>query len=195
MANNYINKVVFGSTTLLDVSQDTVAASNLLSGYTAHGKDGTVTGECTYDADTTTSSAPGASEILTGKEAWANGSKIVGTMPNRGAVSGTISSLSTPYSVQAGYHDGSGTVGIDSTESAKIIASNIKSGVEILGVTGSYAGEAVSAGAGSGTPSVSAQTILPSSISKDYFSQFTIAAIPYAETATTGTSGYTATIG
>lgn len=35
-----ISKVVFGSDTLIDISGDSVAASALLSGYTAHGADG-----------------------------------------------------------------------------------------------------------------------------------------------------------
>ena len=38
-----------------------------------------------------------------------------------------------------------GNVSIDSTEQAKIIAGNIKSGVTILGVEGSYSGEGVTA--------------------------------------------------
>ena len=38
--------------------------------------------------------------------------------------------------INAGYHNGSGKVSISSTEQAKIIASNIKKGVSILGVTG-----------------------------------------------------------
>lgn len=195
MANNYINKVVFGSQTLLDVSQDTVTSSNLLSGATAHGPNGPVTGACTYDADTTTQTPASASEILTGKEAYANGSKVTGTMPNRGAVSGTISSKNTPYSVPAGYHDGSGTVGLDSTEAAKLIPGNIKAGVTLFSVEGEYTGEAISVQSDkTATPSTSSQTILPDT-GYDYLSQVVVAAIPYSETATTGTTGYTATIG
>ena len=41
MANNqYVNKVIYGSNTLIDLSQDTVAAGNMLSGYTAHDASG-----------------------------------------------------------------------------------------------------------------------------------------------------------
>ena len=48
-----ISKVVYGSTTLIDLTSDTVEASKLLSNYTAHGADGElVTGSCTFDADT-----------------------------------------------------------------------------------------------------------------------------------------------
>lgn len=43
MANNpYVNKVVYGNNTLIDISADTVAAEYLLEGYTAHGKDGSL---------------------------------------------------------------------------------------------------------------------------------------------------------
>ena len=41
MANNqYVNKVVFGNDTLIDLSSDTVAANKMLSGITAHSKSG-----------------------------------------------------------------------------------------------------------------------------------------------------------
>ena len=46
MANNqYINKVEFGNNVLIDLSSDTVTASTILSGYTAHAANGaTITG-------------------------------------------------------------------------------------------------------------------------------------------------------
>ena len=34
------NKVVYGGNVLIDLTEDTVSADKLLSGYTAHGKDG-----------------------------------------------------------------------------------------------------------------------------------------------------------
>ena len=41
MANNqYVNKVEFGNETLIDLTNDTVAANKMLSGYTAHSKSG-----------------------------------------------------------------------------------------------------------------------------------------------------------
>jgi hypothetical protein len=57
-------------------------------------------------------------------------------MANNGSTSGTISTKAGTVNVPAGYTSG-GTVSISSTEQAKIIASNIKSGVSILGVSGS----------------------------------------------------------
>ena len=191
-----VSKVIFGNQTLIDLTSDTIASdgSDLLYGVTAHGADGeVVTGACTYDADTSDANAT-ASEILTGKSGYVNGTKVNGSMPNRGAVSGSISSLSTPYSVQNGYHDGSGTVGIDSTEAAKIIDTNIKSGVTILGVTGSYAGEPVTATSISVTPYTTAKTYLPPS-GYDYISQATVAAIAKSEVTDPVHGGTIVTIG
>ena len=190
-----VSKVIFGNTTLIDLTSDTVVANKLLTGYTAHGADGElVQGSCDYDADTSDATAQ-ASEILTGKSAYVGGSKVDGSMPNRGAVSGSISSLSTPYSVQNGYHDGSGTVGIDSTEAAKISdTTNIKAGVTILGITGTYSGEPVTATSISVTPYTTAKTYLPPS-GYDYISQATVAAIAKSEVTDPVHGGTIVTIG
>ena len=182
-------KVIFGNNTLIDLTEDTVVADKLLSGFKAHGADGqivngsmnnrgavsgsiaTKTGQYTipagyhngngtvgidateqtkiiatniksgvtilgvqgsYSSDATAS----ASEILLSKTAYVNGNKITGNMPNNGAVNGSISTKTGEYTISAGYHNGNGKVSIDSIEQAKIIASNIKYGITILGVTG-----------------------------------------------------------
>ena len=52
MANQYINKVIYGGKTLIDLSGDTVSADKLLKGLTAHDKSGAViTGTYTFDVD------------------------------------------------------------------------------------------------------------------------------------------------
>lgn len=182
MANNqYVNKVIYGGTTLIDITDTTATAERVLSGYKFYLKSGaSATGSCSYDADTSDGTAD-ASEILYGETAYVNGNKITGSMPNNGAVSGTISTKAGEYTVPLGYHDGSGKVGISSTEQAKIIASNIKSGVQILGVTGTYSGESSTATSVNVTPSTSAQTILPPT-GYDYISQVNVSAISYVET-------------
>lgn len=189
------NKIIYGNTTLIDLTDATLGQSDgdkILSGESAYGKDGEkITGTCTFDADTSDATAS-ASEILSGQTAYVNGSKITGTMANQGGVSGTISDLSTPYTIAAGYHDGSGTVEVDSTEAAKIIPSNIKDGVEILGVTGTYTGEGVTAQAKTATPYTTQQVILPDQ-DYDYLSQVTVEAIYYNESA--NAYGTTVTIG
>lgn len=188
-----INKVIYGGNTLIDLTGDSVTASDVLSGVSFHlpsGESGT--GSCTYDSDTSDDTAVVA-EVLATKTFHARGAALTGTMPNNGAVSGTISTKAGTYTVPLGYHDGSGSVGISSTEQAKIIASNIKSGVQILGVTGSYSGEGVSAQAKTATPTTSSQTILPDT-GYDYLSQVTVNAIPYTESPN-GAGGVTVTIG
>lgn len=196
MANNqYVNQVgLADGTILIDLTADTAERADVLSGKYFHLKTGErVAGTCTYNADTSDANAS-ASEILNGRTAYVNGNKITGEMPNNGAVSGTIFTKDGSYVVPAGYHNGLGSVSIDSTEQAKIIASNIKSGVSILGVVGDYSGEAVTAGAVSAVPYLTAQTILPSSIGKDYISQVDIAAIAITES-DNAAGGKTVTIG
>ena len=40
MPNPYVNKVVYGTDTLIDLTADTVTPSTLMQGYTAHDKSG-----------------------------------------------------------------------------------------------------------------------------------------------------------
>lgn len=196
MPNTYVNKVVNGETgdVLIDLTGDTlISASQLASGVKAHDRSGAqITGSNTNDMDTSQLTAT-ASQILSGATAGVNGSVVTGTMTNNGAVSGTISTKAQQYTVPAGYHDGSGKVQISSTEQAKIIAGNIKSGVEILGVTGSYSGEAAVLQTKTVTSSFAAQTVTADT-GYDALSQVTINAMPYSETDNSA-GGKTVTIG
>lgn len=189
-----INKVIYGGNTLIDLTGDTVTESDVLAGVKFHlpsGEDGT--GSCPFDSDTSDDTAQVA-EILSGKTAHARGAKLTGTMPNNGAVDGKITTKDGEYTVPQGYHDGSGKVGIDATEKAKIIAANIRSGITILGVIGTMTGtEDVRAEAKTVTPSTTAQTVTPGT-SYNYLSQVTVNAIPYVETANAA-GGVTVTIG
>lgn len=192
MANNYINKLVVGNETKFDLTADTVSEDKLLKGATAHDKSGApITGTCTYDADTQDATAAVA-EILEGKTAYARGTKLVGTMPNKGAVSGTIATKEA-YTIPMGFHDGSGTVSLDATESAKLIAGNIKKGISILGVEGTYGGDAAKVQTKSVTPTMATQTVLPDE-GFDYLSQVEVAAIPVTYSDNSA-GGQTCTIG
>lgn len=75
MPNNpYVNKVVYNNNTLIDLTGDTVATTDVLYGASVH---------------------------------LADGSSATGTMPNNGAISGTINGLSTStYSIPSGYTSG-----------------------------------------------------------------------------------------
>lgn len=194
MANNtYVNKVIYAGETLIDLTSDDVTAADVLYGKKFHKPSGEQgTGSCTYDADTSDGDAV-ASEILSGKYAYVNANKLTGSMPNRGGQVSTISTKAASVSIQQGYHDGSGSVSIDSTEQAKIISSNIKDGVEILGVTGTYTGEGITAQSKTVTPTNAQQVILPDS-GYDYLSQVTVNAVAYTETDNSA-GGKTVTIG
>ena len=189
----YINKVVYNGTVLIDLTGDTITADKLLSGYTAHDKSGaSITGTNTYDSDTSNDTVAVA-EMLIGKTAHARGAQLTGTMPNIGAVAGVISDVDQEYTVALGYHDGSGKVSISETEKAKLIAGNIRQGVEILGVTGTMSGEeGVNAQTKTVTPSATSQTVTPDT-NYNYLTQVTVNAIPY-ETSSNAAGGVTVTI-
>ena len=188
-----INKVVYGSQVLIDLTGDTVTADKLLSGFTAHGKDGSpIDGTCTFDVDSQDATAAVA-EILVGKTAYARGALLTGTMPNNGSVIGEISTKDGQYSIPQGYHDGGGKVGIAATEQSKLTPGNIKNGVNVLGVTGTYGGDEIKAQSKSVTPSTSQQTVQPDD-GYDYLANVTVAAIPYSE-AENSAGGTTVTIG
>lgn len=195
MANQYNSKVVLSNgTVLIDLTADTVDAAHLLEGYTAHGKDGApITGTCTYDSDTSDDTAA-VGEVLSGKTFHARGAALTGTMTNVGAQTGTITEKAQSVTITQGYHDGSGSVSISSTEQAKIIANNIREGITILGVTGTMSGsEGVTAQAKSATPSFAEQVILPDT-GYTHLSQVTVAAIPISY-ADNSAGGVTVTIG
>ena len=190
----YNNKVVLSDgTVLIDLTADTITAADLAYGMTAHDMSGAaITGTSTKDSDTSGDDAI-AGEILYGKTAHARGAQLTGTMPNNGGANYVIDDISDELTIAAGYHDGSGKAKLDTTETAKIIAENIKDGVVILGVTGTYTGEGVTAQAKNATPTLSSQTILPDS-GYDYLSQVTVAAIPVAYVLNAA-GGNTVTIG
>jgi hypothetical protein len=189
-----ISKVVYGGETLIDLTADTVKKDKILKGYTAHGADGEpITGTCEFDANTQDATVTEA-EILTDKTAYNKGVKITGKMPNNGAVSGKISTKEGKYTVPQGYHDGSGSVQIDATEQAKLIPSNIRDGVTILGVEGTMSGsEGVKPQSKTVTPSTEQQIVLPDT-GYTHLTQVTVAPIPYVENDNSA-GGKTVTIG
>lgn len=103
-----ISKVSYKDDVLIDLSSDSVSASDVLFGKTFHDKTGVVR---------------------------------VGSMENYGSGTSSISSIYDEVTFSEGHYS-SVKVTLSSSEKAKIIASNIKNGVSILGVTGTYAGEA-----------------------------------------------------
>jgi len=108
-------------------------------------------------------------QVLSGKTCWVKGVKITGKMANNGAISASLG-LNGTYTIPAGYHNGSGKVtqsiatqggwtivpgtsnklgcaagryctgAIYVQGNSNLVAWNIKKGVTIFGVTGTYQG-------------------------------------------------------
>ncbi len=188
------NKVIYNGTVLIDLTADTVTADKILTTYTAHDKTGNIiTGTCDFDVNSKDATV-GVAEILKGKTAYAAGKKLTGTMPNNGAVTLTIDTVAGVVKIPQGYHDGSGTVKILTTEQAKLIAENIKQGITILGVTGTLEPSSnIKVTTKTVTPAATKQTITAGE-GYDYMSEVTVEAIPYAET-DNAQGGITVTIG
>lgn len=166
-----INKVVLSDgTSLLDVSSDTVTAAHLEKGYTAHNNAGEkITGSLVVSSsggglDTSDATAT-ASDIMSGKTAYAKGAKITGTLESISALninSGTASvsgsnlavkgSLSSSSKLIAAY--GSVTVNTPMSNLGDATVSDVKKGVTFtsssgLKLTGTH--EESSSGGESGT--------------------------------------------
>lgn len=179
------NKVIWGGNTLIDLTGDTVTANKLLTGTTAHDMSGVIIeGSCTFDADTSDATIKPA-EALEGVSFYARGSSMVGTMPNNGSVNEEIDTKDDSFTIPQGYHDGSGKIKIAEVEKEKLIPSNIKTGIVLLGVTGTLEpSTSVTAQSKTVTPTTEKQTVIPDE-EIDYLSQVVVEPIPYVETENT----------
>ena len=182
MANQYVNKVIIGSEVKLDLTQDDITPDKLAAGIKAHDKSGApIVGSSTFDADTSDANAV-AAELLKDKTAYVNGVKLTGTMPNNGAKTLDITNKSTPVTIPTGFHDGSGKAQIAADEQAKLIPTNIREGITVLGVTGTMSGsEGMKPQAKNATPTFAQQEVLPDE-GYNCLSSVTVAAIPVTYT-------------
>ena len=98
MANNqYVNKVQYGNTTLIDLTSDTVAANKLLDGVTAHDKSGaSITGTIATKTSSDLTASGATVSVPAGYYA-SNASKAIsnGSATAPASISGTSASVST----------------------------------------------------------------------------------------------------
>lgn len=114
-------------------------------------------------------------EILAGETAYVNGVKVTGTMPNRGAVSVSLDTGTTSYSVPAGYHNGGGKLSILLQEKTATPSTSAQTITPSSGkVLSKVMVEAISTQEKTVTPSTSAQTVTPDS--GKYLSKVTVEA-------------------
>lgn len=193
-SNPFVNKVVKNGTVVIDLTGDDVTASDVAAGVKFHLPSGAQgTGTSTLNADVSDDTAT-ASDVLSGSTFHAgNGDTKTGSMTNNGSVDYVIDDVNDELVIAAGYHDGGGRAKLSPTEKGKVIPENIKDGVVLFNVTGTYTGEGVTAQAKTATPTFAQQVITPDS-GYDYLSQVTVAAIPETET-DNAQGGKTLTIG
>lgn len=193
---NYVSKVVYGNETLIDITSTTAVASAVLSGYRFYTAAGApASGVCTWNVDARDGNAT-AAEILSGRTAYVGNAKVTGQMVNNAGWTGTVTARDSAVAIPVGYHDGSGSIGLGTTDKAALISANIREGVTILGIIGTMSGsEDVKASSVVTTPYTTSKVYLPTDFGDyNYFSQFTVDAIAYSTTMNPQ-GGITATIG
>lgn len=136
-----------GTVKISDTEKAKIIPANIKKGVTILGQTGTCEAGTTTSGTDTTDATASASDIRSGKTAYVNGRKLTGTIPNQ--VAQTITPGTTDKTISSGkYLSGTQTIKGDS----KLVASNIKSGISIFGVTGTYTGSSSGSSSGSGLP-------------------------------------------
>lgn len=168
--NNLIQKAQSSATDL------TTLVNSLITGYNSS----------SGGLDTSSATAT-ASDILKGKTAYAKGAKITGTINSKAATTYTPSTSNQMISSGV-YLSGTQTIKGDSN----LKASNIKTGVSIFGITGTYSGTGttISLQQKSVTPTKSSQVVTADS-AYDGLSQVTVNAIPSTYIVPSGTLSIT----
>lgn len=161
MANEFNSKVVLATgEVVMDLTQDDVKPEHVQKDIYFHDKTGKRqqgTNTKTVDASKATAEA---AEVLVGRTFGKGNEMQTGTMPDNSGKNVEISTVGgTP--IPKGYSDGSGVAKLSAAEIAKLTAGNIKEGVTILGVEGSYGADDISSQSKVVTPTFEKQTINP----------------------------------
>lgn len=102
-----------------------LTAGNIRRGVKIFNVTGSYAGSSSSGGTDTSDATATAANILSGKTAYVNGSKLTGTMTNNGAVSKTMTANGS-YTIPAGYHNGSGKVTVNVSSSSGSSNNNIE---------------------------------------------------------------------
>lgn len=102
-----------------------LTAGNIRSGVKIFNVTGSYAGSSSSGGTDTSDATATAANILSGKTAYVNGSKVTGTMTNNGAVAKTMTANGS-YTIPAGYHNGSGKVTVNVSSSSGSSNNNIE---------------------------------------------------------------------
>lgn len=193
MANQYNNKIVLGDgTVLIDLTMDDVKPEHVQKGIKFHDKTGAEkTGASTKTVDASGVTAEPA-EVLDG-ETFGRGNEVAkGTMPNNSGKDVLVTNKSGT-AIPRGYYDGAGTAKISDEDAGKLVPANIKEGVTILGITGEFGADDISAQSKEVTPTFADQQVSPD-VGYTFLSGVLVKAIPVLYTDNSA-GGKTVTIG
>lgn len=134
-------KYLSGTQTIKAVKTENLSAGNIKAGVTVKVGDANSAGRIASVAGTFTSDANAtAGNILSGKTAYVNGSKVTGSIGSKGAA--TYNTSTSDQSISAGQYL-SGIQTIKAVKTANISAANIKLGVNVTVGDASSAGRIV----------------------------------------------------
>lgn len=193
MANEFNSKITLSTgEVLIDLTQDDIKPEHVQKDIYFHDKTGRRqqgTNTKTVDASEATAEA---AEVLAGRTFGKGEEMQTGTMPDRSGTTVEVSSLGGAP-IPSGFHDASSKAVIAPTEAAKLIASNIKEGVSILGVVGSFGADDISSQEKTVEASFEDQTVVPDA-NVSFLSSVLVKAIKVTRTDNEA-GGVTVTIG
>lgn len=178
---------------LIDLTQDDVKPEHVQSGIYFHDKTGKRqpgTNTKTVDASAATAEA---ADVLIGRTFGKGDEMQAGTMPDNSGTDVVITNKDGT-AIPFGYSDGSGKAKLSEADAAQLTPGNIKGGVTILGVEGTYGPEDMAFTAKEVTPTFEEQNFNPEDEGFNFYSSIKVNPITVTRTDNEA-GGVTVTIG